>query len=49
MLWWSASSPLAPVGGSMEAQLGKKRSICVFNCARLGVRVFIVSGTCRGT
>lgn len=33
MLWWSASSPSAPVGGSTEARWGKKRSICVYKCA----------------
>lgn len=27
MLWWSASSPHAPVGGSTEAQWGKERRI----------------------
>lgn len=33
MLWWSASSPSAPVGGSTEARWGKKRSVCVCKCA----------------
>lgn len=41
MLWWSASSPSAPVAGSMVAQLGKKISVCVSKCLRM--KVFIVS------
>lgn len=45
MLWWSASFPSAPAGGSMEAQWGKKRTICVCNCGHLCMRVSIVSGT----
>lgn len=48
MLWWSASSPRAPVGGSTEAQWGKRRNVCVRNCARLCMRVFIVLRRMQG-